>query len=306
VVETRQLLHALAVAEHRSFRAAAEALRLTQPALSRSIRSLEEQLGVRIFDRDRSGVRATPLGTIVLENARRLAAGMQDLERQLALHQGLDVGALAIGVGPVIAETRLAPTLAQLVRERPGLRIQVRTENWQALTRALEAGEIELFAGESSELEADPAFRVDPLAPDPGVFFCRAGHPLARRRRVLLDDVRAHPLLGPRLPPRILDWLTPPGTAPGQIVECESFAQVAAVVAECDGVGVAPRSVIADSVRARRLKALPLADSRLSARVAVVSLRARTLSPAAEAFAKTMQAVDRERARADAMALRQR
>jgi DNA-binding transcriptional LysR family regulator len=304
VVETRLLLHALAIAERGSFRAAAEALRLTQPALSRSIRSLEDQLGVRIFDRDRSGVRPTPLGKVVLVKARLLAVGFQDLERELALHQGLDVGTLAVGVGPVIAETRLAPMLARLVRERPGLRVQVRTENWQALTRALEAGEIELFAGEPSELEADPAFRVEPLAPGPGVFVCRAGHPLARRRRVSLDDVRAHPLLGPRLPPRILDWLAPPGKAPGQIVECESFAVLAAVAAECDAVGIAPLSVIADRLRARRLKALPFADPRFAARAAVVSLRARTLSPAAEAFVKTMLAVDRARARDDAKALR--
>jgi DNA-binding transcriptional LysR family regulator len=173
---------------------------------------------------------------------------MRDLERDLAGHQALDVGTLAVGVGPVIAETRLAPTLVELVRNRPGLRIQVHADNWQALTRALEDGEIELFVGEPPELEHASDFRLEPLTADPGVFLFRLDHPLSRRRSVSLDDVRAHPLLAPRLPNRILDWIYPPGTAPRQIVECESFAVLAAVVAECDAVAVAPLSVVADQL----------------------------------------------------------
>jgi DNA-binding transcriptional LysR family regulator len=303
VVEPRQLAHALAVAEHGSFHAAAEAIGLSQPALSRSIGALEEQLGVRIFDRGRSGIRPTPLGKVVLDRAQLLLTGMRDLEREVALHQGLEIGTLAVGVGPVIAETRLGATLGKLVRERPGLRIEVRIDHWQALTRALEAGEIELFVGEPSELERDPAFRVEPLQPDPGIFICRVGHPLARRRRVSFDDLRAHPLLAPRLPARIASWLFPDGGASGPIVECESFAVIAQAVVDCDAVGIALLSMIADQMRARRVKVLPLRDARLAARAAVVSLRARTLSPAAEAFIKAVLAVDRARARVDAKAL---
>jgi DNA-binding transcriptional LysR family regulator len=304
IVEARQLAHVLAVAEHRSFRAAAESIGLTQPALSRSIRALEDQLGVRIFDRARGGIRPTPLGKVVLEHARDIVGGLQELRQELALHQGLEVGTLAVGVGPVIAETRLGPTLAQLVRERPGLRVSVRTDHWHALTRALEADEIELFAGEPSEVENDPAFRVEPLAPDPGVFFGRADHPLARRRRVTLDDVRAQPLLGPRLPPRIAGWLYPDGAPPRQVVECESFLVLVQAVLECDALGAAPLSAIAHEARARRVKVLPVRDPRFGARAAVVSQRARTLSPGAEAFIKTLLAVDRAQARADAKELR--
>jgi DNA-binding transcriptional LysR family regulator len=259
---------------------------------------------VRLFDRERRGIRPTPLGAVVLARAREVVAGVRELERDLALHQGLEVGTLAIGAGPVIAETRLAPALAALARERPALRVHVRTDHWQALTRALEAGEIELYAGEPPAMEHAADFRIQPLTPDPGVFFCRAGHPLVRRRRVSLADLRGHPILGPRLPARIRDWLVPAGTAPGQVVECESFAVLAAMAADCHAVGIAPLSAIADHVRAGRLRVIAFDDARLAARAAVVSLRERTLSPAAEAFVEALHAADRRRARADATTLR--
>lgn len=72
-------------------------------------------------------------------------------------------------------------------------------------------------------------FRIEPLTPDPGVFFRRTSHPLARRHRVSLADLHRHPILGPRLPARIRDWLVPDGAAPGQVVECESFAGLSAL-----------------------------------------------------------------------------
>lgn len=146
-------------------------------------------------------------------------------------------------------------------------------------------------------------FRIEPLTPDPGVFFRRTSHPLARRHRVSLADLHRHPILGPRLPARIRDWLVPDGAAPGQVVECESFAGLSALAADRDAVGIAPLSAIADHVRARRLGVLRFDDARLAARAAVVSLRERTLSPAAEAFAKALHAVDRARARAAVKAL---
>ena len=300
VIDHRHLVHALAVAEHRSFRAAAEAVGISQPALSRSIQALEGRLRVRIFDRERRGIRPTPLGRIVLDRARALLEGARELEREIALQQGLELGELVVGAGPAVAEARLGPALGRLLRERPGLGIRARVDHWRALERSLGAGEIELFVGEASEAERDPAFRVERLAPDPCVFFCRAGHPLARRRRVTLDDVRAYPMVAPRIPPRILAWLHPGQEDPPQAVECESYAVVRAALLASDAVSGGLLSSIAEDVRARRLAVLPVRAPEFVLHAGVVSLRARTLSPAAEVFAKIVIAVDRDLSRGEA------
>jgi DNA-binding transcriptional LysR family regulator len=177
-------------------------------------------------------------------------------------------------------------------------------DHWQGLAQALEAGEIELFVGEASEMDRDPALRVDLLAADQGVFFCRAGHPLAQRRRVTLEDVRAHPFVAPRIPPRILTWLFPgPGRSP-QVIECESYAALRAAVEASDAVSGGFISVIADAVRERRLVALPVHVPEFVLHAGVVSLRRRTLSPAAESFAKIVLEVDRELSHRETQLLR--
>ena len=90
--DLRRLRHALALAEHRNFARAAAALHITQPALSRSIQALEDGLGVRLFDRSPRDVDPTAFGELVLRHARSLELSARDLDRELQLAKGLEIG----------------------------------------------------------------------------------------------------------------------------------------------------------------------------------------------------------------------
>jgi len=88
----RQLRHVLALDQFRNFARAADALGLTQPALSRSIQLLERSIGAKLFDRDRSRVDPTVIGERLIEQARALVNHASDVEKDLQQVLGLEVG----------------------------------------------------------------------------------------------------------------------------------------------------------------------------------------------------------------------
>ena len=100
MIQLHKLKHAVALAQHRNFRQAAEGLNLTQPALSRSIQSLESALGVRLFDRGHGRVESTALGTLVVELSKGILSAVADLEREVELAKGLRAGTLEVSLAP--------------------------------------------------------------------------------------------------------------------------------------------------------------------------------------------------------------
>ena len=97
-MDTQKLRHLLAIVEHGTFSDAARAVHLTQPALSRSIRALEDELRAQLFDRGARRARLTVFGELVAERARRMRLEETQLRRDLELLRGGQEGALAIGL----------------------------------------------------------------------------------------------------------------------------------------------------------------------------------------------------------------
>ena len=95
-----RLRQAVALAEHGSFRRAAKALRVSQPALTRGIQALEASLGVQLFDRQSTSVTLTAVGELVIERAKSMITTEADLRRDIALLQGLETGDVNIALGP--------------------------------------------------------------------------------------------------------------------------------------------------------------------------------------------------------------
>src|SRR3546814_582200 len=102
-VDLRKLHHAVVLAEMRSFVRAALHLNITQSALSRSIQSIEVSTGVRLFDRDRTGVWPTAHGQLFLERARSVLREAQGLDEMLHALAGTDIGVVRVGLGPALA-----------------------------------------------------------------------------------------------------------------------------------------------------------------------------------------------------------
>ena len=118
-----------AVAEHLNFRKAAEHLFLTQPAVTQQIRALEDDLGVRLFDRAAGRVSLTTQGRRLLEHAQNIAAIVVEAEQELRAGEGQLSGELALGVSTTIAQYVLPRLLGAFLGEHPHVRFSLHSGN---------------------------------------------------------------------------------------------------------------------------------------------------------------------------------
>jgi DNA-binding transcriptional LysR family regulator len=303
MIDLRAIQHALAVAKYGGFRKAAEALFLTQPTLTRTIQELEETLGTKIFDRGKRQVKPTPLGRIFLARAEDILRLSSELQREIDLARGLEVGHLDIGSGIGPAELHLGTVVGRLSQRHPHLSVTVEVANYAALAQRLQAGQIELFVAETSEVEWSSEFLVTPLLVLKVYFFCRQGHPLLDRLSDLtLPEVLTYPLVMTKLPRRALDSIVetcgfekhPEWLKQIPIIKCDYGKIVKEVVTTSNAVAFVLLPLIERELRAGEFVLLPVDFPELKTHYGVVQLRDRTASPAAEAFIALLKEVDAE------------
>jgi len=303
VIDLMLVAHAFTLSTHGNYARAAEALRISQPALSRQIVALEASLGVRLFDRSRRGVEPTAFGRLLLQRAGTLLSDAAELERQIGMIQGLEVGELRVAGGMYAAELSLGTALGRLTAKHPGLRVEVTTGDWRSILRAVIDRELDLAIAELSEIQRDPRLLVEPLPRHPGVFYCRSGHPLLRQKAPTLKRVFAFPFVGPNLVARLGDPMSAAlrrGEAePGKAdypppIQVDTVRLAKDIVASSDAFSIAPLVSIAADVRAGRLVALPPRPAWLHTNYGFVYARNRTLSPAAKAFMAEFRIVEAE------------
>jgi len=203
----RQLRHVLALCEHRNYSRAAEALGLSQSALSVSIRRLEDDYGVPLFERGRSGVSATEFGEILARAARQTLSTIDQARREVELLNNLDSGLVVIGSDPWMADSIVAPALARLLHKHPKLRFRLRTHGWDELQEDLLARNIDIYVGSPFQPAVDAGIRTLSFNLSSPVIICRRDHPLTTLPALYIADVLPFPLLVPKLPGWYLQWL---------------------------------------------------------------------------------------------------
>jgi len=193
-MELRHLRYFLAVAEERHFGRAAERLHMAQPPLSQQVRQLEDELGVRLLDRNTRKVDLTDAGAAFLERVRAILAEVEDAgDEARRVAAGLQ-GRLVVGcVGS--ATYSLLPALARRLRqELPGVEVAFRGEMLVPdQVTSLLARDIDLAVLRPPVDE--PALRVQTLRTDRLIVALPAGHPLAGRRRLRVTDLRGQDLV---------------------------------------------------------------------------------------------------------------
>ncbi len=215
--DLRQLAHAVALSDHGHFGRAAAAVALSQPAFSRSIQSLERRFGCRLFERERGRAVPTPYGRIVVERARKLLHDAAELEREVGLLKGADVGELRVSVGTYPAEISVPAALRRILGAHPGLSVRIRVRDWQDLLADVAGEIVDLGLGEISDLEGHDRIETELVGTHRVSFICRAGHPLRRKRRVTLAELVAYPFAGVAWPPRAASMLPRPPFAAGTV-----------------------------------------------------------------------------------------
>ena len=190
-----QLRHLIALAQAGSFSRAAEQLFLTQPALSRSIRSLEDELGQRLFDRIGWKSELTPAGHEVLERARRLVADAEHLKESAQQLQAGQAGRVRLGLGSGPGAILAAPVLRYMATHHPRAHIEVARGSTALLEQALRERQLDALVVDARSVPPSPELQVEGLGELRGAFLCRPGHPLlARRAPLRFADLLAYPV----------------------------------------------------------------------------------------------------------------
>ena len=178
-----------AVVERGGFSRAAEALRISQPAVSKAVRELERQVGIELLDRRQRVARPTDAGAMLAERGRELFATERLAEEELRAARGLSRGTLRIAASTTIATYLLPPLLAAYHRKWPGISLVVASANTRRVARLLTHRRVDVALVEGPV--ADPRIDVVPWREDELIIVAPASHPLARRRS-LSPDALAH------------------------------------------------------------------------------------------------------------------
>jgi DNA-binding transcriptional LysR family regulator len=194
-IELWKLQHVATLARHGSFVKAAEELHLTQSALTRSIQGLEKQFGVRLFDRERSGVTLTAIGRELMQRAEPLFLDSADVTRFLQHAARGDVGEVAFGLSALPAKLFLAPLMLKLFADKPRLRCSVVVRSPPELLQQLVSDKIEFFLAAHIPESPNVPLAVTDLLEVSRVLAVRVGHPLLGRGPVSLEDLAPFPII---------------------------------------------------------------------------------------------------------------
>jgi len=288
----RQLQYAVAVADARSFRRAAEQCGVSQPSLSAQLAQLEGALGVRLFERDRRRVLLTPAGEDLIERARRVLVDADDLVDAARRLGDPLAGTLAIGVIPTVSPY-LLPTAAPAIRRaHPRLTVRWLEDKTENLARELHAGRLDaaLLA-----LEADLGgpLKREVIGRDPFVLAAPRTHPLGKPSRpASLSELRgAHLLLlddGHCLRDQALAVCA--GARTEELAfRATSLPTLAQMVSAGAGVTLLPRMAVPTESRRAHLAVRPLSDERAFRTLALVWRPTSPSGPALKMLAATIR-----------------
>ena len=190
VIDPKRLLELRRIAEHGSFSRAAEALGISQPALSKSVSILERSLGVRIAERTRQGSKLTSIGELLLSHAEGLEILLQRAAEQVEQRKKGVSGSLVIGVSPVASAWLVPQALAQLKVQTPDISATILEDADDELLRQLRTGRIDVVVSPAG-MARDPAeVRSEILTRDRIEVVVRRKHAMSKRRAISLRDLR--------------------------------------------------------------------------------------------------------------------
>lgn len=304
MITTRRLFHLLTLVEHGHFGNASKVLNISQPALSKSIQALEDELGVQLLDRGRGAVTLTAYGEVVLARSRMLLTAEDDLRREIALLAGHETGAMKVALGPYPSVISGYPAIARLFAKHPKLNISVHVSSWRDVAHKVRSREVDLGIAEISSLDDDDELITEPVGRHRGHMFCRAGHPLLASGPVSLAQTLAFPWVGTRLPARVAAHFPEPIGVAGTIdpangdfvpaIEIDVPMQITELLANSDALALATLKMLDPDIIARRVAILPLNTLPIQANYGFIYLKGRSLAPAALAYMDAIRAVEAE------------
>jgi DNA-binding transcriptional LysR family regulator len=289
-MDVRNLGAFVEVVRRGGFSRASEALHLTQSAVSKAVKALEEELGQPLLVRLGRRVTLTDAGRVVFDRAQAVLSVIHSIEEEVADVGAVRRGHLRLGIPPMIGGAFFPPVLGDFRTAYPGVVLELREVGARGVEALVIDGEVEAGA---TVLPTDRSvFEVVPLMRDVLRAVVHPKSPLARRRSVALRELEAVPFVLYRedfaLHGHILDACRREGFSPKVASESSQWDFMAALVAADVGVALLPRT-ICRRLDPAQVKVLPLVEPELRWDLALIWKLGRHLSPTARAFIEVVR-----------------
>jgi len=286
LLKFRHLRMVEALVRLQSLTRASAHLGLTQPALTKAIRELEDLVGERLFDRHPRGVRPTAAGLKLDAFARRALADLGRLAASLDASDAPLTTTVTVGALPVAAVGLLPSVMQRVRRFHPQLRIRLVEGRTEDLLSKLEAGEVDLVVGRLYAPPAPDDFRRDALYAEPISVMARTGHPLHRIRRPTVRDLAEQDLVLPEFSQRIAHDIAHfmenigLSASPGSI-RSTSRGFIREMILSTDMITIMPRLVMGGDLLRGLVRVAPVTCPNMARPAGVISHPRRELSPGA-------------------------
>jgi len=188
-----QLKYLLAVAKHRNFTKAAQEVHATQPTVSMQIKALEDELGVKIFDRSKNPLRITSIGEKIIEQAKKIVSENKKIEEIVKNEKGYIGGEYKLGIIPTVSPTLLPIFLKDFIKKYPKVDLKIYELTTEEIVQKLK--DEELDAGLLATPLEDPEIVEKPLYNEPFIGFIPKGHRLYGKEKLRDEDLAVDDIL---------------------------------------------------------------------------------------------------------------
>ena len=289
-VTLRQLQGFRTIAELGSFTRAAQRLKMAQPALSLSIRELETELRIRLFDRTTRRVELTAAGREFLQSTEKLIADLELSIRNVRDLTDRKRGRLTIAAPPLLAAMIVPAAIADYMKAFPGIDVRLVDTQTDIIVAKVQSGEVDCGIGTFAENEE--GIRSEALLEDALSLWCSSESPPSKSSRVKWSELPACPLImmtrASNIRSIVERALEAAGHSPRPAFEVSQMTTAIMLVEAGLGVAVLP-NYIWSFARNRKVVAKALIDPQVRRKVSFIQSDSRSLSPAAEGFTRFLR-----------------
>jgi DNA-binding transcriptional LysR family regulator len=262
-MDMRQLRQFIAVAEHGNVRRAADVIHLSQPALTKSIHNLEEELGAQLLTRGPRGVAPTIYGEILLRHARLLRNESDRAVAEIEAFKEGHVGHLRLGVAN-FSIAFLPRVIAQLLATRPGLSFEIVDGTYEGLTALVREGALDAVASGFPMVHRAEDLVHEELVAGEFLMVCRRSHPVLAHKQISLEVLAEQRWIVANRPQQIVEFMeavcrTAGVTPPKPMITSGSMSFLKAVLLEGDFITALPRGVLRQELATGSLVTIPYA-----------------------------------------------
>ncbi|MBS8266107.1 LysR family transcriptional regulator [Mesobacillus boroniphilus] len=282
-MDTRQLAYFVQVAKDNSFTIAARNLHLSQPALSKMIKKLEEDLGVQLFDRSEHKMTLTDAGEKLFEEGQKVLSELDSITEAIRDTKNLKTGNVSVGIPPVIGTSYFPPLIANFRHDYPGINLSIIESGAVTVYEMVEKGYVDLGLVILPELS--DRIEYIPVTEDEVVLIVHNDHPLAARDKVRFEDLKneSFALLNETflLHHHVIKACREAGFEPNIYFKSSQWDFLTELVCLNQGISILPRPILA-RFNSQNIKQIPIEHPEMKWRIAIIIKKNRYVSFAAQ------------------------